>query len=342
MKSSHSNNFDFLRLTAAIMVWYGHSCGFLKHTDLVSTFFSFESFGSLGVTIFFVISGYFIAMSYENNRNILHYLKNRALRILPALIAVVLISIFIIGPLFTSLSLYEYFTNSVTWKYLKCILIFPLQYDLPGVFTDNPGKGAVNGSLWTLQHEVRLYGVIALLGILGILRPRVMFILLAALFAFRIYGLIEHFSDSDIVFTFKWGKLELMMRLASQFAAGSFLYLAKDKLPQKALYFLVAAGLVAGSAFLPTLVGNMVFDLAFAYSVIYLGFLKLPILPSVSRFGDFSYGFYLYAYPLQQAFYRMLGGNPDFTTYLITTFCAILLCAVASWHLVEKPALAKK
>lgn len=341
MSSSHSNNFDFLRLTAAIMVWYGHCCAFTHHPDLVSSHFPFESFGSLGVTIFFIISGYFISMSYENNKNILHYIKNRALRILPALVVIILLSTFVIGPLFTTLPLYDYFKDSVTWRYLRCMLVFPLQYGLPGVFTHGAADGAVNGSLWTLQHEVRLYCAVALLGILGILRPRVMFLLLVGMLAFRVYGIVEHFSDDDRVFSFKWGKLELIIRLASQFTAGSFLYLAKDKIPLEWLYFGIAAALVVGSAFLPPTIGNMAFDFAFVYVVIYIGFLKLPVLPSISRFGDFSYGFYLYAFPMQQISLQLLGST-NFTAFLITSFCASMLCAVLSWHLVEKPALAKK
>ncbi len=340
MKSSHHNNFDFLRLSAAIMVWYTHCCGFTKEPDPVVSYFSFESFGSLGVTIFFVISGYFITMSYENNRNVLHYIKNRALRILPALCVVILFSIFILGPLMTTLSLHDYFTNSVTWRYLRSMLIFPLQYELPGVFRNNP-IDAVNGSLWTLQHETRLYGAIALLGILGILRPRVMFILLVGLYAIRVYGLIYSPHAKERILTMQWGKLELLVRLASQFAIGSLLYLSRDAVPLKISYFIGAAMLVAASPFLPATIGNMLFDIAFAYAVIYFGFLKLPLLPALSRWGDFSYGFYLYAFPMQQVSLQMLGSR-NFTGLLFTSFLATALCAVLSWHLVEKRALAKK
>jgi peptidoglycan/LPS O-acetylase OafA/YrhL len=86
----------------------------------------------------------------------------------------------------------------------------------------------------------------------------------------------------------------------------------------------------------------MIFDAAFAYIVIYLGFLNLPVLPAFSKYGDFSYGMYLYAFPIQQLCLHMLGTNPDFPLFLITSFLLTLFFAVLSWHFIEEPALAHK
>lgn len=341
MSQAHRNNFDFFRLMAAISVWYSHCFSLMKQADPLSRLSSFESFGSLGVTIFFIISGYFVTMSYENNQSILRYAKNRFLRIFPALCAVVLASVFILGPLVTSLSLHDYFTHSQTWRYLRSLLIFPLQYELPGVFPNNTVT-TINGSLWTLQHEVRLYGVIALLGVLGILRPRLMWGILLGLYAIRLYGAFFHLHLNDRLLTRKWGDLEMAVRLASQFMAGSLLYLARERLALRKDYFALAMLACIASPFLPVIYGRLLFDLAFAYAVIYLGFLKLPLLPAASRWGDFSYGFYLYAYPMQQLSLHLLGNNPNFAVFLYASFMATLLCAILSWQLVEKPALRLK
>jgi peptidoglycan/LPS O-acetylase OafA/YrhL len=339
--SSHSNNFDFLRLAAAISVWYGHCYALTGGDEPMSQWVSFESFGSLGVTVFFIISGYFVTLSYDSRNHFLSFMKNRILRIMPALCMVVLLSIFILGPLMTSLSFQAYFSDSITWRYLRSALVFPLQYDLPGVFRHNP-QSAVNGSLWTLQHEVRLYFAIALLGVLGILQPRLMFVLLIALFGIRVYGLIYTPDAKAFVLGVRWSKLELAIRLASQFACGAFLYLAEEKLPRRKEYFLTAALVIAATIYWPTPASNLIFDAAFAYTVIYLGFLKLPLLPAASKYGDFSYGFYLYAFPVQQSCIHLFGAHMDFTRFLCVTFSLTLLCAIFSWNFVEKQALKLK
>ncbi len=340
MQAIHRNNFDFIRLSAAIMVWYGHCYALVKLNDPLERAISFEAFGSLGVTIFFIISGYFVTASYNNNKRFLPYMRNRALRILPALFVVVLLSVFVLGPLVTTLSIGDYFSNHITWRYLKCMLIFPLQYDLPGVFTHN-AMSAVNGSLWTLQHELRLYIVIALLGVLGILRPRLMLVLLVGLYVIRMYGYVT-VPPPEKLFTVKWGKLELAVKLASQFAGGALMYLARDKLILCKKYFVIALLLLGGSLFLPAIANSMLFDIGLTYAVIYLGFLKLPLLPMAGKYGDFSYGFYLYAFPIQQLSLQLLGSDPGFGAFLFTSFVATFLCAILSWHFVENPALSLK
>jgi peptidoglycan/LPS O-acetylase OafA/YrhL len=85
------------------------------------------------------------------------------LRIQPLLLFVCLISFFVLGPLVTSLNKLEYFKNPATWTYFRNV--FPatgIQFTLPGVFTNNIGEAGVNGSLWTLVVEERLYLLVGL------------------------------------------------------------------------------------------------------------------------------------------------------------------------------------
>lgn len=341
MASSHQNNFDFLRFAAAVFVWYVHCYALNGQKDPLSSVIHFELSANLGVTVFFVISGYFVTMSYDNHNHLLAYLRNRCLRIWPALCVVVLLSVFVLGPAVTTLSLRAYFTDAETWRYLRSLLVFPLQYKLPGVFNGNPVDD-VNGSLWTLQHEVRLYIIIGLLGVLGILRPRLMFVLLAALCALRIYGIFWTPDAHAELFTVRWSKLDQAVKLASLFATGAFLYLARDSLEQRKEFFLFAVVIIVANIYWPTRLSGLMFDLAFAYTIIYIGFLKLPLLPAFSYCGDFSYGFYLYAFPVQQLCIHLMGRTSNFNTFLLASFSITLLCAVASWHFVEKPTLAMK
>src|SRR5690242_8988546 len=73
------------------------------------------------------------------------------------IIRTLLFTIFLIGPNFTKLPLSQYFLNGNTYAYFRNIMpLFGIQFSLPGVFTELYDKG-VNGSLWTLIVEERLY-----------------------------------------------------------------------------------------------------------------------------------------------------------------------------------------
>jgi len=340
------NNFDFLRFVAATMVWYAHCYIIYGRPSPAFLPIPAGAFGGIGVAIFFVISGYFITASYRSHNNFLVFVRNRVLRIAPAMLVVILLSVFVLGPLATHLSLHDYFAHHQTWRYLRSLLIFPLQYDLPSVFNGNH-VNAVNGSLWTLQHETRCYMAVAFLGVLGILLPRPILILFAGLWLVRIYG---SFADLDLVppipilHRWNWGKMELALQLEVLFASGALLYLAREYIPLH-LWFcvlmilLLAVGLHFQSS--AAIAGSWLFDLALPYVVIYVGFVRLPLIHQFGKFGDFSYGMYLYAFPVQQLtayFFRHMG----FGMFMMISFLATLTCAVASWHWIEKPALLLK
>ena len=109
---------------------------------------------AIGVYLLFILGGYLIASSWANDRSIVRYSLKRITRIWPPLVAVVLISMFIVGPLVTQVPLEVYFSNFGV--YANNILFKPY-YSLPGVFIDNPYPNAVNGSLWTIPVELVFY-----------------------------------------------------------------------------------------------------------------------------------------------------------------------------------------
>lgn len=164
MENVHKNNFTLLRIAAAFLVFYGHGYILFGTPGPNSVLFRAVSPGALGVSIFFSISGYLIAASWDRDGNVWRFFIKRALRIFPALIVVVVLSIFCLGGALTTLEAKTYFLHSDTYRYL---LNIPLKahFSLPGVFAHTPYPNVVNGSLWSLFPEVLMYVLIFVAGI---------------------------------------------------------------------------------------------------------------------------------------------------------------------------------
>lgn len=150
MPKINNNNFHFLRFLAATLVIYGHSYPLTGRGNLDKLQeWSLGVFPTahMGVCIFFTISGYLIAKSLHSSTTINNYLWKRLLRLLPGLIVACLITVFIVGPIATELSLKDYFSQKATYRYFRVIKLFPRFDDsLPGVFTTLP-SGSINGSM---------------------------------------------------------------------------------------------------------------------------------------------------------------------------------------------------
>ena len=157
-----SNNFDALRMVGALLVVVGHGL-LLTDAGRVPRIAGIP-LHTLGLFIFFTISGYLIAGSWQRNPSLSAFLRNRALRLFPALIVVVMVTVLLIGPLVTSLSSLEYVVHPQTRAYLANIVMIS-QYELPGVFAENPHSNAVNGVLWTLGLEFVCYLLTAVIGL---------------------------------------------------------------------------------------------------------------------------------------------------------------------------------
>ena len=118
---NHHNNFNFLRIFAAVLVGVTHSYAITGNIlseparQLSNGYFYLSS---IGLYIFFFTSGYLVSQSAATSKSSLIFLQKRVLRIYPALIIAVLLSVFIAGPLLTTFTLKQYFTDVDTWKYL--------------------------------------------------------------------------------------------------------------------------------------------------------------------------------------------------------------------------------
>lgn len=341
--AGYDNNFDFIRWVAATMVVFSHEYALVQGAGsepLAQLSGGFATFGTLGVDIFFVVSGLLVTRSLLERRAIGFFVVSRALRILPALVVVLALSAWVIGPILTDLPLREYFATRDAWSYVaRNLTLADFQWGLPGVFTRNPVRDAVNGSLWTLQPEVQMYGLLLLLGVIAaaggtwLSRRRALLVGVGMVAAIT-WGWAR---NGDLV----GQALEpsSLARLAPYFGLGALLYLVRRIMPSTVL--LPAAAWVIVIASRGTALFAPAFAVAVALSTVWLAYARLGSLKRWGRYGDFSYGLYIYAFPVQQtlvALFPAWGRSEHFAAAYATT----LLCAVLSWRFIEAPALALK
>ena len=333
---NRENNINLLRFIAASMVIYYHM-GILLGQPGITVMG--VSIGSIAVNIFFILSGYLIASSWTHSTSFKSYFVRRAARIFPALIVVVLVTTFVIGPLFTSLTLSDYFGSVGTWKYLSMIFLAPISNVLPGVFETLPYPSAVNGSLWTLRYEFLMYLLVPLLYFLfGKVGKNVRNPLLVAFVVFLITGYclissgLLHVSEA----------VEKGFRLGAYFFIGSALYefgLIRFFDPQYSLLALFLALIFtheSGSVCpLLMMVVTVVFTVGFSFA-------PQPKFARCFSKNDFSYGIYIWAFPIQQILVQLGGGSSQDSAllYSLVAFGITFVLAVGSWFLVEKPCMA--
>lgn len=338
--TARTNNFNAMRLIASLMVIYGHMAAIM---GLPQFLVLGQKVSSIGVKIFFVLSGYFITKSYLNDSNFLRYTIRRVFRIYPAFITVVLFSVFVVGGLFTVLPLKEYLTDAGTYSYLKNLLM-NVQYGLPGVFIDYTYPVAVNGSLWSLPVEFSLYFImplfVAIFKKLKCLNGGIFALVLISL------GLDYYVAASPVALRYVvWGSnLPDCATLVTFFFVGSFMSLPEFKKYfnlQLATAILACASLVS----LSYAKNEILLVLALPYFVLSFGLAEKPIFGNWFVKNDYSYGLYLYGFIIQQVVFNYLKRySLSLNVMTVICFAITFVFAFASWHLIEKPSqnLSKK
>lgn len=331
--SSRENNFNIIRFVAAMMVILGHMCHLLSvNVNLLMG----QEVSTIGVKIFFLISGYLIAQSFLNDSNILRYTIRRAFRILPGLIGVVLFAIFIVGPVFTSLPVKEYFSNEWTWAYLKNIVLYPL-YNLPGVFENNPYPNAVNGSLWSLPVEVLMYIAVP---VVFLIFRKVDKIKVAAFFAIilELANVAIGQLKPGAIFVIYGTNMISALAIVPYFFVG-IIFLSPEV--KKYLNLQLATGLlcIACMLNLSSVKTEIVLFFVLPYFIFSLAFAENPKFVKCFSKNDFSYGLYLYGFVIQQCIVKVLWKYQlTLNIYFVICSCATFFFSVMSWFLIEKPA----
>ncbi len=340
--------FDFCRLILAFSVVTWHSIGVVSGpVDLDSTPGAWmANFWIL--PMFFGLSGFLVASS-AHRLDLRNFLFNRGMRIFPALIVEVLLSALILGPILTAVSYREYFSGAEFFQYFLNI-IGVVQYQLPGVFEENPLPGIVNGSLWTIPAEMTCYILISIFiasKALGNVR-----VLFGAMVGYLVAAFIFHFlvSAQDAtpagILGFFAGFVIVTqngLALIPCFIAGIMIYVGRykirysGKIAVAAVAIIVGAALIGDRSWIYHPLFNLIIDPLLVYIIVFLGLSKLPKLPLFST-GDYSYGIYLYGFPIQQTLIMLMPGL-SIPVHLFLSMLCVTVFAAFSWHCIEKPVL---
>jgi peptidoglycan/LPS O-acetylase OafA/YrhL len=336
--------FDFLRVALAISVVAWHTAPIALGRNPLD-FFVVWFPGYAVIVAFFALSGFLITGSAMRLR-LRDFLINRSLRIVPALAVEVVLAALILGTIFTTLPRAEYLTHPEMWRYFTNIIGL-INFQLPGVFKNAPSD-TVNVTLWTVPYEVLCYVIMSGIMIFGLLkRPRL--ILLGAALAIgagMLWYVTGHGEPANpLAFGIKSATFGKGSSLFVGFLLGIAVYLYRYKIPYSGRLALGATVICAIVAVLgptefdvPLL--NLIVAPPLAYIVAYLGISPIPTLPVFHR-GDYSYGIYLYGFPVMQAVRAVapepIAANP--WLLFAVSLPVMTLFAIFSWHAIEKPIL---
>lgn len=337
----HKNNFDFLRLIFAIFVIITHSyplSGIPEKDILFQITDGQTSLSYLGVRGFFIISGFLIFQSLLRSKDLLDYYWKRVLRLFPALFIVLLLTV-LLGVFVYNGSAYSYFSNKSIITYIPNNLsLYSLQYQINGIFDNNPYKSAINGSLWTIPYEFTLYILVSLFFFIKknkLVYRTILIILIIVLYFANLF-----YIDNLSLVNYRVINGKFMSNLALYFILGSLMasFEFKSNLIKKIL-------LITGIFFLFL---SLIFNVFIYFQFIILALIVIPFALFSTKYinnignkiGDLSYGIYIFAFPVQQTLMYYFRFN-----YLQLMFYSLIITIILSyfsWHLIEKRALELK
>lgn len=328
-RTHKDNNFDFLRVAAAAAVLVSHQYAL---SGLAEPITPVGSWGGIGVLVFFSISGYLVAGSWCHDPSMWRFAARRLLRIWPGLAVACVLVTLVFGTATSTLGACAYVASPATWEYFRVLDLWEFKSHLPGVFAGNPVPESVNGSLWTIPYEIRCYLALAIVGLVGLMRRYWLLPLAFLAFASWFFFLFKTGYDQPI-------RMHLQMAVVF-FCAASLYQLRGYWLQRRLLAWFLVVGVITILWF-----GGwqeIAFTLGLPMVVVLFGCGSLPVLRRTGRFGDVSYGLYIYAYPVQQALISLSGNRLPVGTGVVASAMVTLVLAWLSWRLVEQPALRLK
>jgi peptidoglycan/LPS O-acetylase OafA/YrhL len=280
------------------------------------------------VPMFFALSGFLVTGSAFRAKRVLPFLALRFFRIFPALLVEVTLSAIIIGAIFSSLSPSEYYTSPGFWTYFGNIIGI-VQLTLPGVqFSGSQINEIVNGNLWTLPAEFHSYLIAALLMFIGVIFNRAVYSYIF-LVVTVVLLVLNTFFDYQVTMARLPGDVNVYY-----FFVGSLFYVWRDKIPYSLWLFTPCVVLTYFLIFSTRTV--YLYPALLVYITVFIGLTSFPKFRLLQS-GDYSYGIYLYGFPIAQALVATVPALRHNLLGLATTATIVTgLCAFLSWHLIEK------
>ncbi|MGW5580801.1 acyltransferase family protein [Micromonospora chokoriensis] len=361
--SAQHNAFGVLRLAMACGVIVAHAgpLGFGEGNVGATTFGQQSDLGTMCLYGFFLISGYLITDSALRS-TLRQYVRARALRVFPGLWACLLVTAFVFAPL---AALYENGNLDGFWGHpegpfdyvLTNIAASMEQFPISGLLADTPygqvvgGPSAFDGSLWTLRYDLAFYGIVGILVVTSVLHraPRAVLVLTGLSYALILadffaaptwssrppqHGAIGPFPLIG-AFAADW-----TLMLGFLFLLGAAARLYAHRVPMNRELAVLASVVLGGSLWLG---GFFAVGLpAFAYLVLFAAVALPKRWSTISRRHDYTYGIYIYGFPVQQMIALLGGARFGMVGYIVLSLLGALVFAMLSWHLVERPALGFK
>ncbi|WP_394255892.1 acyltransferase family protein [Pseudoclavibacter helvolus] len=321
--STRDNSLNFLRLCLAAAVILGHpwTIGGFENSP-------FPEPGTWAVNGFFAISGYLIAGSRMRTA-LPGFLWRRALRILPAFWACLIVTAFVVAPLAAAWAGERYELGSSLRYVISNFALSIQQTGIDATLQNVPLADIWNGSLWTLVYEFAAYVFAALMLTVPLLRKHAVWVLAALL---SVVIVLQPIALGPLAVT----QLVAVnvLRLGVFFVAGMLLYFLSDRIRLTWWPFIVA--LVLLSALTGLGLSEHYGQLPYGYALLWLGArMRIPI----GRDNDISYGLYIWAWPVQQLL--VLAGAQALGPWLSALLALVCTLPLAwlSWKAIEEPAM---
>jgi peptidoglycan/LPS O-acetylase OafA/YrhL len=326
------NSFDALRLVLAGLVAIDH--GVILHTGVVHKVQG-SALGDFAVDGFFILSGFLVCRSYLRLQSLPRFVWHRVLRIMPGFWVCLLVTAFLVAPAVALLEGKPVATAfTAEPPALRYVLVnaglLMNQFDIAGLLASNPSPFTFDGSLWTLALEALCYGVLAVLGVVGVLK-RQRWLVIALVAVLCVLAVLQ-----SLGLTVPIG--DLTVRMTLMFFLGSAAYLFADRVPMSIGLALVALVLFA-VAVVAVEPYRLLGAAPFTYLVMWLG-TSIPWKIHVRT--DLSYGLYIYHFLVFQILVLTPAARLSTAVFAALGVLVTLLPAAASWFGVEKPALRRK
>lgn len=331
--AGHDNHYTWLRLLLSSSIIYYHAFGLTRHENMpdhiTALLWPVTTVGGLAVQSFFFLSGLFVAQSYQRDPRFVSFVIKRALRIWPGLFVCLLVTALAAALLTGPSPATDLLLTPDFYRYVLSNSVFEFLWVLPDTLAANRSQ-VLNGSIHTLPLEAKMYMLLGVCGLIGLVASRWRIGLAGAVLGVLCFvpGTLDRLPLLNL-FAADYARTAICMFLAGMVAWG----VSAHYRPR--LWHGLALGLLAMS-----LQGSLHVAGFYAFvcwALLYLG--QSPWLDWLPRpRHDLSYGIYLYGWPSQQLFMALF---PQAGPYTLMAGALAMATALAwlSWHWVEAPAI---